>query len=348
MLDVRAYFEGRESERTRFLTAHVGNDFTAQPFAADWASRRYFRVEGGEKTYVLMEAVPDHIPTATMGHKLSAFLKIARLLKDRGIHTPKIYAADEQEGFVLLEDLGDISFHDALQSGGNAMDIYGAATDALIAMRDRVVKDDLSGLPKYDESYIRKGCQRLVDWYVPATRGERNNNSLLKSYWDAWDRVIKRLPAPRVGFIHGDFHLRNLMLLPDGGCGVLDFQDAMIGPVGYDLANLLENIRVDVPQDVYTAMMDRYAGDESFRAWYRVMATQFHCRIAGQVLRLAILSGKTDLMAYMPRVQKYLIRGLQDPVLAPLADWFETENIDLGHSDFDPEQIKPFIRSDAF
>jgi aminoglycoside/choline kinase family phosphotransferase len=283
-----------------------------------------------------------------MGHKLSAFIKVDELLRHKGIHAPEIIAEDEHEGFILLEDFGDNSVHHALDHGGDAMKLYSAATDVLISMRDKISKDDLCDFPKYKDSYISKGRQRIVDWYVPATRHETNGDELLAGYLAAWDEVAANLPPPRIGFIHGDFHAQNLMFLEDGTFGVLDFQDAMAGPLQYDLANLLESIRRDVPQDIYDAMMKRYSGDDAFRAWFRVMATQFHCRIIGQVLRLAIVSGKNDLLQYMPRIQNYIARGLKAPILKPLADWFKSEKIDLTAKDFDPAKIKGFIRPDAF
>jgi len=348
--DAKAFFAGRTELRDSFLRQHIQSPFTVQSVGADWASRHYLRVTPKDgKSLILLESVPDHIPTATMGHKLSAFVKIDALLHDRGIHVPEMIAANEWEGWILLEDFGDLSVHNKLAQGGDPMALYGAATDVLIDLRDKISKDDLCDFPKYKDSYIRKGRQRIVDWYIPATRQEKNRDDLLASYLQAWDDVAAALPPPPIGFIHGDYHVQNLMLLPDDTCGVLDFQDAMAGPLPYDLANLLENIRLDVPRDVYDAMMARYGGDETFRAWFRVMATQFHCRIIGQVLRLAVLSGKTDLLHYMPRIQNYLVQGLKDPVLKPLADWFRAEKVDLAAQHvFDPEKTPQFIRSDAF
>lgn len=346
--NVKEFFDSRAAERGAFLRAYVKDSYEIKPLTEDWASRRYFRVKAGDRSYVLMESVPDHVPSATMGHKLSAFLKIAKMLHDNGIHTPEILAADEHEGFVLLEDMGDVTVNAALEQGGDQRKLYAAATDVLVTMRDRLGPCNTLDLPKYKDSYIRKGRQRIVDWYIPAIRKEKNNDDLLAGYLAACDEVAAALPPPPVGFIHGDFHPGNLMLLPDRTCGVLDFQDAMWGPVSYDLVNLLENIRRDVPKDIYDAMLARYGGDETFRAWFRIMGTQFHCRIIGQVLRLAIVSGKNDLLKYMPRIQKYLIEGLKDPVLAPLAKWMKDEKVNLTATGFDPEKIKPFIRSDAF
>lgn len=347
-INPKEFFSKREKERGDFVRAHVKGDFTIAPVGQDWASRRYLRVRSGERSYVLLESVPDHLPTATMGHKLSAFIRINHMLHGKGIHVPEIFAADEREGYVLLEDMGDLTLNAALERDGNEYELYSAATDVLIKLRDTISKDDLCGFPKYKDSYIRKGRQRIVDWYVPAIRKATNSDDLLTGYLKAWDDVAAALPPPPIGFIHGDFHPGNLMLLPDGTCGVLDFQDAMAGPVPYDLANLLENIRRDVPRDIYDAMMVRYGGDDTFRAWFRVMATQFHCRIIGQVIRLAVVSGKNELLAYMPRIQNYLREGLKDPVLKPLAEWMAVEKVDLSAADFNPDSIRPFIRPDAF
>lgn len=346
--DIKDYFAGREKIRFAFLDQTVGSTFSVKALAEDWASRRYFRIISGDKTFVLMESVPDHIQTATMGHKLSSFIKIDSLLHQRGIHVPAIIAANEREGLVLLEDLGNLTANAALDQGADERKIYEAATDILIAMRDTISHEELSNFPKYKDSYIRKGKQRIVDWYIPATRLERNHDDLLTSYLEAWEDVAESLPRPHIGFIHGDFHLGNLMMLPDGTCGVLDFQDAMAGPQAYDLANLLENIRRDTPKEIHDAMLTRYGADENFRAWFRVMATQFHCRIIGQVIRLAVLSGKAELLRYMPRIQNYIRAGLKDPVLKPLADWFRSEKVDLAAQHFDPDIIRPFIREDAF
>lgn len=343
----KEYFQEHEADRLGFVREHIGEPFEIRALAEDWASRRYLRVTSPRGNSILMESVPDHVPVATMGHKLSAFVRIASLLHTRGIHTPAILAANVDQGYILLEDLGDSTVKMMLDRGGNPKDLYGAATDVLIALRDAVPHNTLD-LPKYKDSYIRKGRQRIVDWYIPATRGEKNADDVLAGYLAAWDEVVAALPPPPLGFIHGDFHTQNLMMLNDGTCGVLDFQDAMWGPLPYDLANLLENIRDDVPRDVYDAMMTRYGGDDTFRAWFRVMATQFHCRIIGQVLRLAVLSGKTDLIQYMPRIQNYIVQGLKDPVLRPLADWMKAEKVDLAATEFDPAKIKTFIRPDAF
>ena len=159
--------------------------------------------------------------------------------------------------------------------------------------------------------------------------------------------------------MHIDYHFENLMWMDKkqalARCGVLDFQGAMTGPVPYDLANLLEDARIDVPADLRTTMMDRYCRTMSpeerdvFRSWYRVLATQFHCRVIGQFIRLAVHDDKTRYLSMIPRVAGYIREGLKDPVLAPLAQWFADHEIDFSKVDgFRPDAIRPHIRPDAF
>lgn len=294
-----------------------------------------------------MEAIPDHTGAFTPGHKVSDFIRLSLALRKAGINAPEILAMDEHEGFLLLEDFGDLSVYQALEHGEDPDVLYAAATDVLIQLKDNIPANTLT-LPSYYDGHVHKGRQRIVDWYIPATRSAQNSDGLVESYLAAWDAVEKQLPPCPMGFVHGDYHAQNLMRL-DNELGVLDFQGAMWGPLPYDLANLLEDIRRDVPADIRAAMIKRYDGDEAFASWYRVMATQFHCRILGQTLRLAIAGGRPDFLKFIPRVQTYIRDALQDPILKPLALWMREEKVDLAAEGcFEPARVRPFIRSDAF
>ena len=294
-----------------------------------------------------MEAVPDHTGAYTPGHKVSDFIRLSLALREAGIHAPEILAMEEGEGYLLLEDFGDVSVYQALEQGEDADVLYRAATDVLVRLKDSIPSNDLL-LPSYYDGHVHKGRQRIVDWYIPATRSMQNPDGLVESYLAAWDAVEKQLPSCPMGFVHGDYHAQNLMRL-DNELGVLDFQGAMWGPRPYDLANLLEDIRRDVPKDIRAAMIERYDGSETFAQWYRVMATQFHCRILGQTLRLAIAGGRPDFLKFIPRVQNYIRDALEYPILKPLAQWMREEKVDLAaEGRFAPERVKPFIRKDAF
>ncbi len=353
-LNAQSYFEERAPLRQAFLERHAGQGYRETLIAQDWASRRYFRIENDGKIYVLMEAIPDHTGAYTPGHKVSDYILINAALYTNNIRVPQIFVADEQEGFILLEDFGNLNLSDALnQPGAGTMSLYAKAVDTITAFQ-RGMEGMKTELPFYKQGHIHKARQRIVDWYIPATRKARNPDGLVESYLAVWDEIEKQMPqgSEGIAFVHGDYQAENLMLLSGGSIGLLDFQGAMWGPPSYDLANILEDIRRDIPDDVRRAMLDRFAKDdpypETFHRWYRIRATQFHCRIIGQVLRLAIVGRRDRMMVFMPRVQDYIREALKDPVLAPLASWMAAEKVDLAATDFNLEETASFIRDDAF
>jgi aminoglycoside/choline kinase family phosphotransferase len=296
-----------------------------------------------------MEAIPDHTGYFTPGHKLGDFIRIDHALRAAGLCAPEILAADETEGYLLLEDMGDMTAARAIDEGAaDASGLYRQATDVLVRLRETIGENSLH-LPLYRESHVHKGRQRIVDWYLPAIRGGQNDDGLLESYLAAWAEIERALPPCAEGFVHGDYHMQNLMQLKDGALGVLDFQGAMWGPRPYDLANLLEDIRRDVPEDVRHDLLAYYCGNDAvMKAWYRVLATQFHCRILGQIFRMALVANKASFMKFIPRVQAYIKAALKDPLLAPLARWMREEKVDLDAGNFDLETVRKNIRPDAF
>lgn len=348
------YFESRRPLRDSFLARAGWGVAALSSVGQDSAFRRYVRAAQDGRTAVLMEAVPDGGPLATPGHSLRDFIRIGSYLRDAGLRTPEIYAADETDGYILMEDFGDVSFGRALESGARAEDLYSRAVDVLSFIRDRV---DAGGivLPDYYASHVHAGRRRLVDWYLPALRGARNPDGLAEDYLAVWDGIEKALPPCPQGFLHIDYHVENLMALPDGACGLLDFQGAMRGPVPYDLANLLEDARIDVPEEIRGAMLARFCAGmepgekEAFENWYRVLATQFHCRVAGQFIRLAVRDGKTRYLELLPRVAGYLEAGLRNPVLRPLREWLLGQGSRFsGVPVIDLDKIGRVIRDDAF
>jgi aminoglycoside/choline kinase family phosphotransferase len=352
------YFAARPPYRDIFLRTHLTAIESVQPIGEDWGTRRYFRVAAGGHSYILMEAVPAHLPFAAQGHRIADFIKIATELTRAALHAPAIVAADPDEGYVLMEDMGDTRLWDVVNGPAGERAVYEGAVDVLRQFQTSFPENTLS-LPLYRDSYIHAARRRIIDWYMPAVRGEMNADSVVGLYLSIWDEIESKLPPAPMGFVHGDFHLQNLMWLPDGAgtgrCGLLDFQDAMWGPLPYDLANLLDDIRRDVPDDVRTAMMERrmagMAADqkEAFLAWYPVLALQFHCRIIGQVIRLALVQGKTAHLKNMPRIQAHVKRGLVLPAMAPLNTFLKDQGVTFDAPfEFDADKIRSLIRPDAF
>jgi aminoglycoside/choline kinase family phosphotransferase len=333
-ISIQQWFEGRADIRAAFLREHGFGEAKLEPVGEDAAFRRYFRVRSPKGDRILMDTVPDGVAIATPGHSMSDFIRIGTYLRSIGINTPKLEASDVKNGFLLLEDFGDVSFRIARDQGTPVKELYAQAVDILAYLHDKAAQPDIK-LPAYYESHVHKGRRRVVDWYMPLALGRMNADGLAEEYLAVWDSIERGLPPAPTGFLHIDYHFENLMWLPEREGiqrgGVLDFQGAMVGPCAYDLANLLEDARVDVPQDLRAEMLNRFCAGmdreqrDTFLAWYRVLATQFHCRVMGQFIRIALRDGKKRYLPHLPRVAGYIAQGLEDPLLAPLQAWFAAQ-----------------------
>jgi aminoglycoside/choline kinase family phosphotransferase len=308
----------------------------------DGSPRRYTRVEKNGRTAIIMEC-PAGIP----GHNLTDFLKIGGWLRGIGLQSPEIYEADEKAGYAIIEDFGDLTFKKAIGQGVPARDLYMLAADVLEVLNKNKCPLDL---PDYYESHVHKGHRRAIDWYVPAVLDRKNPDGLVEEYLAAWEKIEKNVkPAPQT-FLHVDFHVQNLMLLPGAGtdrCGILDFQGAMMGPIPYDWGNLLEDARIHVPADLRTEILKRR--DEDFLARYRVLTTQFHCRVLGQFIRLAVRDNKPGYLEFIPIVAEYMREALKNPLLAPLKAFFDDIEVDFSAvNHLNVARVKGHIRPDAF
>lgn len=334
------FFAAREDARRDFADHHGFSGAVIAPLYEDMASRRFYRLNKNGKSAVLMDSLPDDHPHATRGHKLHDYIRLARALREQDVHAPEIYAGDEKAGFILMEDLGDAEMDEAH---------FDKAVQVLTYLREGFI-DNSVGLPDYFASHIHAGHRRVIDWYAPSVRGVRNNDDLLPGYLDAWAQIETQLPPPLLGFVHADFHRGNLRLI-NNSCGVLDFQGAQWGPLAYDLVNLLDDARAVTPEPHKTQLKAQYMDGldaqtrEAFEAWYVVLAAQFHCRVAGQFVKLALAGGKPRYLTYIPLVQAYLRAELQNPLLHPLKDWFAGQGIDFTKS-VTPDMS--LIRPDAF
>ena len=177
----------------------------------------------------------------------------------------------------------------------------------------------------------------LVDWYQPYITTGVGNEGVKERYADAWIEVLSSLPKPTKTLVLRDFHVDNLMRLHGrqgiSACGLLDFQDALIGPSAYDLVSILEDARRDLCPDLVSKMLDRYydgmkMGKEEvadFNKWYRVLGAQRHCKVLGIFVRLLRRDGKGAYMEHLPRVLELLRAQLRHEELAPLNGWFEND-----------------------
>jgi len=272
---------------------------------------------------VLMDAPPPQ-------EDVRRYVHVAGLLRGYGLSAPKIYAEDPNLGLLLIEDFGDDTYARLLSAGRDETTLYTLAVDTLIALQRAV--DVLPAVPAYDEATLLRETALLVEWYAPEI-GAALSESKREEYLALWREVLPLAERPGPTLVMRDFHVDNLMLLPcragARSCGLLDFQDALIGPASYDLVSLLEDARRDVPPALRAAMTERYlaAFPEIDRAVFArsaaILAAQRNAKIIGLFVRLWRRDGKPQYLCHIPRVWRLLEADLREPVLEVLARWFD-------------------------
>lgn len=320
--------EAREALCRRFLEQAGWGGADRRVLAADASFRRYDRLTRGGERAVLMDAPPPQ-------ENAKIFHDIAEHLLALGLSAPRPLAMDAEHGFLLLEDFGDRTFTRALAEGADEAELYRLATDTLVALHQRWQPGG-AGLPPYDEGRLLDEAALLVDWYLPAITGAAPAPALRESYLAAWREVLPAMLAVPQTLVLRDYHVDNLMTLAgrDGvaRCGLLDFQDAVIGPVSYDVVSLLEDARRDVSRAVVEEMLERYLAAmgpgldrAAFAASYAALGAQRSAKIVGIFTRLSRRDGKHGYLQHIPRVWRLLEGDLQHPALAPVRQWFDLE-----------------------
>lgn len=290
-----------------FLATCGWGGAAVRPLAGDASFRRYFRVEQDGRVAVLMDAPPPH-------EDVRPFVAVADYLMAHGFAAPAILGRDLAAGLLLLEDFGDGLMRQVVAADpAGEHDVYARAVDVLAALHRAPPAD----VPPYDRAAIRREVALFTEWYLPAV-GVAVDGA---GYDAAWDAVFDALdPAPPVTVLR-DYHAENLMPLPDGRLGLLDFQDALVGHPAYDLVSLLQDARRDVAPALEQAMLAHYGPVDP--AAYAAWGAQRNVKILGIFARLWKRDGKPRYRAFQPRVWGYLERDLAHPVLAPVRDWFD-------------------------
>ncbi|HXQ50724.1 MAG TPA: phosphotransferase [Stellaceae bacterium] len=314
----------RDARCAAFLAAAGWGDAVRRPLPGDASFRRYVRLERKGATAMLMDAPPPM-------ENVRPFLAVARLLHGIGLSAPRIDAADVVAGLLLLEDFGDDTYTRLLAAGADEAALYALAVDVLIAVNRRFAV--APELPSYDEARLLAEAALLVDWYLPAVTGTPADPAVRESYLALWRALLPRAHAVPETLVLRDYHVDNLMRLSGrealASCGLLDFQDAVLGPMSYDLVSLLEDARRDVPAALGAAMrarfLDAFPGldRDAFDASYAVLGAQRNCKIVGIFTRLSVRDGKPQYLAHIPRLWRLIEQDLRHPDLAPLARWLD-------------------------
>lgn len=290
-----------------------------QPASSDASFRRYFRVweaTPGRASFIVMDAPPDK-------EDIKPFMHVAALLRTGGISAPQVLASEVQHGFLLLSDLGVTTYLQALQAARGAGELprcHRLMLDAITALV-RLQGIQAADLPLYDDQRLRAELELFPQWYVTRHLGAELATDEQIGVQQVFDALLaNNLAQPRV-LVHRDYHSRNLMLLEAGqelgNPGVLDFQDAVVGPITYDLASLLRDAYITWPEEQQLDWAIRYweqaraAGlpvDADFGTFYRDfewMGLQRHLKVLGIFARLAHRDGKLGYLADLPAVLAY-------------------------------------------
>ncbi len=292
-----------------WLGAAAGLDkFELDPLTGDASFRRYVRVVRGDESFIAVDAPPDKEDS-------EPFVRVARVLREIGLNAPRVIAADLGQGFLLLSDLGDELYLNALNET-TVERLYGDALGALATLQACGPCED--GLPPYDEALLRRELELFREWYLGRHLGLTLDETQHAVLDVAFNRLIQSaLEQPKV-FVHRDYHSRNLMVTRHNP-GILDFQDAVCGPVTYDLVSLLRDCYIDWPDQRVADWALGYhdlalqsgvltdKDEERFLRWFDWMGVQRHLKATGIFARLSYRDGKHAYLGDVPRTLGYVL-----------------------------------------
>lgn len=273
--------------------------------SADASFRQYFRVNNklDNTSYIVMDAPPEK-------EDIKPFIHVTELIRNVGVNAPAIVAIDAAQGFLLLADLGNKPYLDHLDEQ-TADDLYIDAIDTLLKMQ---TIDAL--LPIYNADLLQTEMALFETWYVNRHLNAQLNNTQKESLSTVFDLLIKNAEEQPQVFVHRDYHSRNLMITDEENPGVIDYQDAVIGPITYDLVSLFKDCYIEWPRekiehwlDLYLARLTptRFIEKETLLRWFDLMGVQRHIKVLGIFARLNYRDGKTQYLNDLPLTLKYVL-----------------------------------------
>lgn len=319
--------------------------------ASTRAYERLHRPDGTSAILMISPPRPDGPPLrggksysaiARLAETITPFVAVANGLRAEGFSAPQILAADLDGGVAALEDLGN----DTLLDGAGAIipERYAEAVAVLASLHARELPSQLPvdggapyAIPRYDLEALAVEVDLLLDWYVPHVAGLTLASSVKATFINSWRHRLSEITAAPPTWTLRDYHSPNLLWLPErtglARVGLLDFQDCVLGHPAYDVASLLQDARVDVPDDVELKLLSQYArlrreadprfDMAAFAQAYAILGAQRATKILGIFARLDRRDGKPHYLAHLPRIRRYLAKGLRHPIVADLRGWYE-------------------------
>lgn len=309
-------------------TVFSEQDYSITPLGGDASFRRYLRLTVQGHPYMVMDAPPEK-------ERVDEFIDVAEFLASQSVRVPKIVAKDTSQGFLVLEDFGDelLSMH---LEAHTVAELYGMAMKQIVQMQ--LIPPELISLPEYSEALLNREMELFAEWFLPNLGVELTEEK--QQLWETTKATVKAavLAQPQ-GFVHRDYHSRNLMVLDsETEFGVIDFQDAVVGAHTYDLVSIIRDAYVAWPEEQVTGWihdflsMQQAAGlntdmtPEQMEHDVNIMGVQRQLKVLGIFVRLSERDGKTGYLGNLPQVFDYLLYECAIlPELADFNDWLKGE-----------------------
>lgn len=308
-----------------FLAEHGLADTPLQGFDADASARRYFRVQGQDMLLMDDHQDPDGF---------AAFLKISAHLNALGLSAPRVLQARAERCLALLEDFGDTTYAHCLARGHDEADLYHLALETLLHLHHDAAGGQIS-CPVYDMSVHLDEVSIFSHWFAPAIVPDLDVASFDRQFRALWRSALPPVATRHETLVLRDFHVDNLMLLDKrqgvARCGLLDFQDAILGPCEYDLVSLLQDARRDLADGLEETLLSYYCkkapqslgGSKAIRQRYHILAAQRHARILGVFARLHLRDRKSRYLAFVPRVLRQFQTAARDAGLSEITGFLD-------------------------
>ncbi len=287
----------------------------------DASKRKYARIFDNDNSKILMDDQDCQ--------NVNNFLNTTKIFKKLNLSVPEIYAVSLEDGLVLLEDFGDLTFNECLKKTHVHEYIYESAVDIITEIHSSEFSNNLK---IYSTNQIIDEIKIFLDWAMLYFTGKNNYNDVTKNFLKKWLEIARFININSNVIVHYDYHADNLIWLGDrkglNRVGILDYQDAIIGPPVYDLVSLLQDARVDVNKKLQSALIDRYLKNykgkaKEFEYLYDCVAAQRNTRILGVFARLYLRDSKKNYLKYTERVINNLRENLKNPELKELKEFYE-------------------------
>ena len=295
-----------------WVSEKIKKDFLFLIASSDASFRRYFRIKTTDDSYIVMDAPPQK-------ESIKSFLEIDQILSKNEVNVPDIYANDMTLGFILMQDFGSTTYSDVLD-GDNQENLYSDAINSLIKIQKNVNRD-LSQI--YSKKVLIDEMTLFIDWYLKKYKEYNLNKKEYAELLYCFEEIAKKVLSQQKVFVHRDYHCRNLMKVRINNPGIIDFQDALEGPITYDLVSLLKDAYIEWDEEVILdhsvkfwekAKLNHLIKNYEFSEFYKdfeCMGIQRHLKVLGIFSRLSIRDKKDQYLENIPLVEKYLLNATE-------------------------------------